>query len=51
MTNQELYSVTGGSSISATMLNAISRGIETIYNLGRAFGTALNMLIKGKRCN
>ena len=51
MSDQELSNVIGGASISATMLNAISRSIETIYNLGKAFGTAINMLIKGKRCN
>ena len=51
MTDQELYNISGGASISASMLNAISRGVETLYNIGRAFGTAINMLIKGKRCN
>lgn len=51
MTEQELTKVVGGASLSASMLNAISRGVETIYNLGKAFGTAINMLIKGKRCN
>lgn len=52
MTDKELLEVTGGGlSISASMLNAISRGVDTIYNLGKAFGTAINMLIKGKRCN
>ncbi len=51
MTDQELYNISGGASISASMLNAVSRGIETLYNLGKAFGTAINMLIKGKRCN
>ena len=51
MTDKELNDIIGGASISASMLNAISRGIESLYNLGRAFGTAINMLIKGKRCN
>ena len=51
MTDEELYQVTGGASISGSMLNAISRGVETIYNLGRAFGTAINMIIKGRRCS
>ena len=50
MTEEELIEITGGG-ISASLMNAISRGIETIYNLGRAFGTAINMIIKGKRCN
>ena len=51
MSKEELNNIVGGASISASMLNALSRGVETIYNLGRAFGTAINMLIKGRRCN
>ena len=50
MSEKELINVTGGG-ISAALMNAISRGIETVYNLGKAFGTAINMIIKGKRCN
>ncbi len=50
MTEEELINITGGG-LSASLLNALSRGVETIYNLGRAFGTAINMIIKGRRCN
>ena len=50
MTDEELINITGGG-LSASLLNALSRGVETIYNLGRAFGTAINMIIKGRRCN
>lgn len=53
MTKEELITTTGGatSGISATFLNALSRGIEACYNLGRACGTALRMLISGKKCS
>lgn len=53
MTDKELNEVIGEASspFSAAFLNAISRGVETIYNLGKAFGTALNMIIKGKSCS
>ena len=53
MKDEELYQVIGGASttFSAAFLNAISRGVETIYNLGKAFGTALNMIIKKKTCS
>lgn len=53
MTNTELINTTGGAikGINATFLNAISRGIDACYNLGRACGTALRMLIGRKKCS
>ena len=50
MTNQELINVVGGATINASWLNALARGIETLYSLGRGLGTAVRMLIKGSRC-
>ncbi len=50
MTQEELHNVVGGATINASWLNALARGIETVYNLGRGFGTAIRMLIKGSRC-
>lgn len=50
MTKEELLNISGGSTLNASWLNAIARGIETVYNLGRSFGTAVRMLIKGSRC-
>ena len=52
MTNEELLNTTGGAAgLSATLLNAISRGIQTVYDLGKACGTALRMLFSGKKCS
>ncbi len=52
MTNEELHNIYGGavSYTSASFLNAISRGIEALYSLGRACGTAIRMLISGNKC-
>ena len=52
MTKEELNNVIGGavSYTSASFLNALSRGIEALYSIGRACGTALRMLIIGKKC-
>lgn len=51
MSDKELLKKNGGVvNMSSTFLNALSRGIETLYNLGRAFGTAVKYLIKGKKC-
>ncbi len=50
MAKEELINVTGGAAINASWLNAIARGVEVVYNLGRSFGTAVRMIIKGSRC-
>lgn len=50
MTDKELINVVGGASINASWLNAVARGIELVYNLGRNLGTAVRMLVKGSRC-
>lgn len=50
MTNQELINVVGGATINASWLNALARGIEVIYNLGRSFGTAIRMIVKKTKC-
>lgn len=53
MTNEELIEVNGGASsyTSATFLNAIARGIDACYTIGRACGTAIRMLFSQKRCS
>lgn len=52
MTNEELNQVIGGavSYTSAAFLNAISRGIGVCYDIGKACGTALRMLISKQKC-
>lgn len=50
MNNDELKTIVGGVAISATMINALSRGITSLYNLGRALGTAIRMAASGRRC-
>lgn len=51
MNEFELQEVVGGAfNWNSTALNAISRGINTILDLGRTVGTSIRMLISGKRC-
>lgn len=51
MTDYELINTVGGiAKINATMINALSRSITALYDLGRAFGTAIRMSFKGTRC-
>ena len=47
----ELYGIVGGKlSFSATLVNAFSRSINTVLDLGRTFGTSVRMLVSGRRC-
>lgn len=45
----ELKQISGGG-ITSAMINAISKGINTIYELGRQTGSALRRLVKNKYC-
>ena len=47
MKKEELIEVKGGINISASLINAFTRGVNTLYNLGVAFGSALRI---SKRC-
>ena len=49
MTNKELLMVVGGG-ITATLLNSIARVINTILDLGRNVGSAINMIVNGRKC-
>lgn len=52
MKDKELILVTGGAfSLSAATINAIVRGAEAIYNLGRSLGSTLKMWKTGKKCS
>lgn len=48
---EEMKCVEGGTSFSAAMLGAIYKVVETIYNLGDAFGSSIRRIIEGKNCS
>jgi len=50
MTDNELKQIKGGSTISATLINSIARGINAFYDLGKAFGSAIRYAISKKKC-
>ena len=50
MSKEELVKVKGGGVLTATFLNAISRAVETIYDLGRSLGSSIRMIISGTKC-
>ncbi len=46
----ELLQIVGGVSITGTLINALSRGITTLMDLGRSLGSALRRAIGGTMC-
>lgn len=47
--NEELFNIVGGS-ITATLLNSVSRLIDTIINAGQLVGSSIRRLATGKVC-
>lgn len=49
LTEQELLIINGGS-ITSSFINAIARGIKSVYDLGRAFGSSFRRFQFNKLC-
>lgn len=47
---QELMNIVGGA-ISASMISAVVRGINSLLDLGRSVGTAIRRIQSGKVCS
>ena len=50
LNNKELMNIEGGAGFSATLLNAASRAISTLMELGRNLGSAIRRTISGSIC-
>ncbi len=46
----ELLEINGGASISATLINALSRAVSLITDLGRSLGSAIRRTMSGAYC-
>lgn len=49
LTKENMKKIEGGG-ITSAMLNAISKAVNTLYELGRATGSAIRRLIKNSYC-
>ena len=45
----EMLEINGGG-ITSAMLNAISKAVNTLYELGRQTGSAIRRIVKNKYC-
>jgi len=49
---EEMLNISGGASwFSASFLNAISRAVSTLMDLGRSLGTSIRRSVNGKICS
>lgn len=49
--NEEMKKIDGGSNgLTATMVGAIYKIIQTIYNIGDAFGSSIRRVVEDKKC-
>lgn len=47
---EDLLKIVGGINITASFLSAISKGINSILDLGRSFGTSIRRIAGNKVC-
>lgn len=50
LSNSELYNIYGGS-LSATMLNAFTKAISILIDLGKGLGSTIRRVSENKPCN
>ncbi len=50
LNNVEMLNTSGGVNISGTLLNSIAKLITTIFDLGKAVGSAIRMSQSGTKC-
>lgn len=50
MNNNELKTIYGGVSFTQGIINAIVKGISTIYDIGRRIGSSISRLKNGTVC-
>lgn len=46
----KMYEIDGGTSITSAWINAISKAVNTLYELGKQTGSAIRRFIKGSYC-
>lgn len=49
--NEEMIKITGGSAITASLLTAINKTIQIIFDLGQSIGSSIRRIIDDKKCS
>ena len=48
---EQLKNISGGASLTSAMLNAVSKAVNTIYELGKQTGSAIRRLVSNSYCS
>lgn len=51
LNKNEMQIIDGGGTLTASMLSAVYKTIQTIYSLGEALGSYIRRKVEGKMCN
>lgn len=46
----EMLAINGGASITSSLINAVNKMIQTIYNLGKSTGSAIRRIVTNSYC-
>jgi len=50
LNNEKMKQIDGGASITSAMINALSKAVNTLYELGRQTGSAIRRLVNNSYC-
>jgi len=50
LSKNELLDISGGFNLTAAFVSAVAKGISTIMEVGRSFGTAIRRIAENKVC-
>ena len=51
LNDKELMQIEGGAGITAAFLNAASRALSTLMDIGRSLGTSIRRMVNGSYCS
>lgn len=51
LNKDEMLNISGGSSITGTMMTAVYRTIELIYSIGESLGSYIRRVVEKKMCD
>ena len=49
--NKAMFNVIGGASIGYSLINAITKAVQTVYSIGQSIGSSLRRVVNGKYCS
>ena len=51
LNNNEMYNIVGGAAIGSSLINAITKAVNTIYTIGQSIGSSLRRVVSGSYCS